>query len=231
MSFEFGKSFLSPNFLLFARLLAGVPPFPVNNDGIKFNSVTNKWELAPFGGAGEANTSSNVGVGAGWALPKVGVDLPFKSFIALAPLLLTVNPNDITISITTPTPVNTFILGVMDDSGLVNGSTEYLGVFSDDPTSGEAGTHGFLAFDFTLVRYTLRVNTNSKNSSTTFSFRDDLADVVGTPVTVAGGVTGSFDSGALSVVILANSLFNFQMIVGVGGGTLSDYSQLCECEK
>jgi len=229
MSFEFGKSFLSPNFLLFARLLAGVPPFPVNNDGIKFDSTLNKWILAPFVGGGEANTSSNVGVGLGWALPKVGVDLPFKSFIALAPLSIVSNPNNITISIAPQ--VTTFILGVMDDSSLVNNSTEYLGVFSDDPTSGEAGTHGFLAFDFTLVRYTLRVNSNSKNQNTTFSFRDDLADVVGTPVTVAGGVTGSFDSGALSVVILANSLFNFQMIVGAGGGTLSDYSQLCECEK
>lgn len=52
--------------------------------------------LAPFvgfnpaaGGGGEANTSSNSGPGAGLALPKVGVDLPFKSLVAGAGVTIT----------------------------------------------------------------------------------------------------------------------------------------------
>jgi len=50
-------------------------------------------------GGGEANTSSNSGAGDGWALAKVGVDLPFKSLITTAPLSTTVNANDLTLVI------------------------------------------------------------------------------------------------------------------------------------
>jgi len=42
--------FLEPVFLLFARRLANTPPFPADNDGIKFNFALNQWELSPFGG-------------------------------------------------------------------------------------------------------------------------------------------------------------------------------------
>jgi len=93
----FGR-FIEPPFTLFGKRLAPVPPSPVLDDGIKFDGT--EWILAPFGGGGENNTSSNVGLGAGWALAKVGVDLPFKSIIVLPPLSITVNPNDITISLT-----------------------------------------------------------------------------------------------------------------------------------
>jgi len=195
MSFEFGKSFLSPQFLLFARRLAKVPPFPANNDGIKFNFATLQWELAPFGGAGESNTSSNVGSGLGWALPKVGVDLPFKSFIALAPLSIVSNPTDITISIAGQ--VNTFILATFSDDSLPTGNS-FIGVFSDDETTGESDTQGFLAFAYTVVRYTLRINGNSRNMTTTFSYRDGGVSVPNTSIVVLGGVTGSFDSGVIS---------------------------------
>jgi len=48
-------------------------------------------------GGGEANTSSNSGAGDGWALAKVGVDLPFKSLITTAPISTTVNAADLTL--------------------------------------------------------------------------------------------------------------------------------------
>jgi len=99
------KDFLEPAFLLFARRLASVPPFPADNDGIKFNFALNRWELAPFGGAGEANTSSNVGTGAGLALPKVGVDLPFKSLTAGAGITITPSPTEILIAVTNPSKI------------------------------------------------------------------------------------------------------------------------------
>jgi len=91
--------FLSPQFLLFARRLANTPPFPADNDGIKFNFALQQWELSPFGGAGEANTSSNVGGGAGLALPKVGVDLPFKSLLGNPEIVLTPTATTIDFSI------------------------------------------------------------------------------------------------------------------------------------
>lgn len=97
-NFTFGNDFLSPVFLLFGRKLAKTPPFPTNEQIVKFNTVTNEWELSSDAGVGQANTSSNVGTGAGLALPKVGVDLPFKSIIVTAPLSITVNPTDITLA-------------------------------------------------------------------------------------------------------------------------------------
>lgn len=222
------KAFLEAVFLLFGRKLAKVPPFPANNDGIKFNFATLQWELSPFGGAGEANTSSNVGAGLGWALAKVGVDLPFKTFIALAPLSIVSNPTDITISFAGK---NTFILGSFDDGTVGSGTTEFLGIFTTDSDSSEADTQGFLAFTFTVVRYTLRVNANSKNQSTTFSARDDSVDIPNTSIVVAGGVTGSFDSGVISETVLANSLTNFKVVAGGGSGLIGDFGQYLECEK
>ena len=71
------KDFLEPAFLLFARRLAKVPPFPVANNIIKFNFATNQWELALLGTLPAVQSSSNVGSGAGLALPRVIDDLPF----------------------------------------------------------------------------------------------------------------------------------------------------------
>jgi len=57
-------------------------------------------------GEGEANTSSNVGTGAGLAKAKVGVDLPFTSIISGTALSSIENTDDITIDLedTTVTP-------------------------------------------------------------------------------------------------------------------------------
>lgn len=58
------------------------------------------------GGAGEANTSSNLGAGQGLATAKVGVDLPFKSLVGGAGILLTATANEITIAVTALTSDN-----------------------------------------------------------------------------------------------------------------------------
>lgn len=49
-------------------------------------------------GSGEANTSSNVGSGAGLAKAKTGIDLPFKSLVAGANVTITPGANEITIA-------------------------------------------------------------------------------------------------------------------------------------
>lgn len=51
-------------------------------------------------GSGEANTSSNAGAGEGLALPKNGVDLPFKSLVAGSNITLTPAADSITIAAT-----------------------------------------------------------------------------------------------------------------------------------
>jgi len=94
---------------LFGKSLANVTP--VNNDVPIFSALLNAWIVAPSGAGGEANTSSNAGAGAGLALAKVGVDLPFKSLIATSPIIITVNANDLTLSILS----NAFLKNIVED--------------------------------------------------------------------------------------------------------------------
>lgn len=54
--------------------------------------------IAAGGGGGEINTSSNAGTGLPLALPKAGVDLPFKSLTEGANIVLTDNGTDISIA-------------------------------------------------------------------------------------------------------------------------------------
>jgi hypothetical protein len=51
------------------------------------------------GGSGEANTYSTVGTGAAWTQTKIGVNLPFRSFIVSSKLTLTTNTNDLTLTV------------------------------------------------------------------------------------------------------------------------------------
>lgn len=70
---------------------------PTDTQVLTFASASDSWEASDSGGGGEDNTSSNSGTGDGWALAKVGVDLPFKSVITTAPITTTVNANDLTL--------------------------------------------------------------------------------------------------------------------------------------
>jgi len=56
-------TFLTPQFLLFARKLAQTPPFPADNQIIRFNFALNQWELSTGGILSAVQSSSNVGGG------------------------------------------------------------------------------------------------------------------------------------------------------------------------
>lgn len=69
--------------------------------GGQYLDSTGVWSTPSGTGTGEANTDSTVGTGAAWTLPKVGVNLPFRSFImGSTKLALTTNTNDLTIDVT-----------------------------------------------------------------------------------------------------------------------------------
>ena len=67
---------------------------------------------------GEANTSSNVGTGAGLAKPKAGVNLPFKSINGGAGIDLVVNTDDIVIGIDFPAFAGLVASGLQGPPGM-----------------------------------------------------------------------------------------------------------------
>ena len=71
--------------------------FVLTKDTASGNAI---WKVVPTGGAGEANTASNLGAGLGLWKQKVGVDLQFKSLVQGANITLTSNANDVTIAAT-----------------------------------------------------------------------------------------------------------------------------------
>ncbi len=91
--------FISPLFKLFGKKLANVPPSPVNNDIIQFNSTSNEWELISGVIGNAVQSSSNVGTGAGLALPRVLDDLPFKTLVDGVEIVITVSATELTFSI------------------------------------------------------------------------------------------------------------------------------------
>ena len=91
--------FLSPLFKLFGKKLAGVPPSPSNSDVIQFNSTSNEWELTQGIIGNAVQSSSNVGNGAGLALPRVLDDLPFKTLVDGVEIVITVSATELTFSI------------------------------------------------------------------------------------------------------------------------------------
>ena len=94
MGFNQNK-FLSPLFRFFGKPLANVTP--INLDIAQFNSTTNQWELATGIIGNAVQSSSNVGGGAGLALPRVLDDLPFKSILAGTGISIVVTPTTIEI--------------------------------------------------------------------------------------------------------------------------------------
>ncbi len=77
-----------------------LPGVPLNDQIISFDSGLNLWKIITNpGGGGEANTSSNVGTGDGLALPKVAVDLPFKSLVENTEVLIASAATELSFSI------------------------------------------------------------------------------------------------------------------------------------
>jgi hypothetical protein len=96
--------------------------------------------------SGEANTSSNSGTGQGLALPKVGVDLPFKSLVAGTGVGITSGVDTLTINATSSGDVTGPIVSIDGNIATYNGATGKIiklsGVNIDgtDTITGIAGT-------------------------------------------------------------------------------------------
>lgn len=73
--------------------------------------------------SGEANTSSNEGAGEGLALPKVGVNLPFKSLVAGTGVGITSGADTLTINATSSGDVTGPIASIDGNVAIYNGTT------------------------------------------------------------------------------------------------------------
>jgi hypothetical protein len=78
-----------------------------------------------------------------------------------------------------------------------------------------------LVFDYALLvtRFRLALTLNTRTQNTIISFRDDGADVTGTPITIPAAGGGEMDSGALTSVVTAGSKINFKYDPATAGGT------------
>jgi hypothetical protein len=102
----------------------------------------------------EANTSSNSGVGNGWAQTKVGVDLPFKSLITTSPISTTVNADDLTLTLD-----STVVQSTLPTTYTAGARQDFLG-----STGANAGLNiGALAGNpFTQVNGDIWLNTSTQ---------------------------------------------------------------------
>lgn len=95
--------------------------------------------------SGEANTSSNSGAGEGLALPKVGVDLPFKSLVAGSGVGITSGPDTLTIVATSSGDVTGPVASIDGNVAIYNGITGKIIKMSGvniDPSDNISGIGG-----------------------------------------------------------------------------------------
>jgi len=138
MAFNQNK-FISPLFKLFGKRLANVPPSPSNLDIIQFNGATQEWELVNGVIGNAVQSSSNVGAGEGVALTRVGDDLPFRSLVQNAEILLSGSATEIAFSV-----------GIIAQSKITNLVSDLL-LKEDKSNKGIAG--GYAGLDGTALLF------------------------------------------------------------------------------
>jgi len=111
-----------------------------------------------------------------------------------------------------------FIMGQEDIIGAFHGVGFY-SPFDRTSDSSEAAAVMLMSVENILNRHTMNIqfNTNTVGDSL-FDFRDDGANAH--TLTIAFGVVGSIDSGAIAVTIAAGSLVNFRFNTSAGDGSI-----------
>lgn len=186
---------------------------PVKSIGLNAND-----ELVQFDATddGENNTSSNVGTGAGLALPKVGVDLPFKSIKAGANVNILESAEEIEVSASGTTagllskvyftadldPVNLTWYQLSDTGkGATASAEQQIALTADSSASFTekyiSGEYGFIG-EVTGGDYEMQlvVQVNNNNGSQRFEAQYDLVDADGISNVVP---LATLDSGVINI--------------------------------
>lgn len=96
----------------------GIPEAPTDGQNYLRNGLSAAW-VAEGASSGEANTSSNTGAGEPLALPKQGVDLPFKSLVAGNNVTISATGTEVTINADDQTGAFLPLAGGRMDAGAV----------------------------------------------------------------------------------------------------------------
>jgi len=224
------NDFLSPLFKLFGKKLAGVPPAPTNLDIIQFNSTSNQWELASGIVGSAVQSSSNVGTGAGLALPRVLDDLPFKSVLAGTGISIVVTPT--TIEIVNTQMVSKFVLGYHSDKNWKENDLRFGAMFTNKQDEGtEADAQGVIGIAFTVKKITLFISNNSCNFDSEITLKRNSVAIPATKITIPPNTTGLFTVTGLSEVFsITDEIHEEHQQLGGADNEVNTTSYILECE-
>jgi len=224
------NNFISPLFKLYGRKLAGVPPFPTNLDIIQFNSTTQEWELASGVVGSAVQSSSNVGLGAGLALPRVLDDLPFKSIIAGTGITIVVTPTDITINGAVPFTKSKFVMGYHSDKNWKDTFT-YGAMFTNKSDEAvEAEAQGFFNFAYDVVEITLFISNNVDVSGGDITLKRNSVAIPATTISIPALTTGKFSISISESFAVADEIHE-EHKTDTNDNDIKNASYYLECES
>ena len=106
----------------------------------------------------------------------------------------------------------TVIGGASQTSTGANGSFFYHPSGGDTAVGTETDISVEFNFAWNFTRMTLRIRSNTKSLDVPFTMRDDVANIVGSLITVDAGLTGIFDTGAQSTAVATASIIALESI-------------------
>jgi len=188
---------------------------PTNLDIIQFNSTSGKWELASGVVGNAVQSSSNVGLGAGLALPRILDDLPFKSVLAGTGISIVVTPT--TIEIINTQMTSSFVLGYHSDKNWKL-ATRFGAMFTNKQDEAtEADAQSVMGIAFTVRKVTLFISNNSSPVASTITLKRNGVAIPATTITVPALTTGLFTVTGLSEVFSITDEIHEEHNIGVGG--------------
>jgi len=168
-------------------------------------------------------TLTNVGTGSVIAKPKVGVNVDIRSIIGTAPIIVTQNPNDITIStglgISRTIMANSFEHEAPAD-------TEFLAVVGISTKAGvENDRHTVMPNAFTLSDLTVEIQFNPSAQTTNLNIR--INAVTGNlSASIPAGLTGTFTDAVNTDNVVLGDLIDYQVILNLGSSITFDSASM-----